>query len=608
MEAQENGFGQELRRRRQEAGRSLSELAERVPCSRSFLSRVENGRRRPTYELAERCDDFLEAGGELLSLAPRPRPAREPRGGKERDGIRGPARTASKLVDRAAAVPPDAPSPASGHGEEFDRLVRRGDLRHAAGRMREADRCYREAHRLAEGRPRAQALAVARICRRWSDPGQVDRELLHLIGDSLAALRDDPGPEAGALRLQLNAHRAKKLSMAVSADTAVARAGPDSGAALARHTLHGLERADSAGAAGLGEEVRCEVLTECRWGLYDFAPAAASLALSERLRDAAVRHGSAHFRGESLMALAVDQLRMGRVYPALSTAQEHRRHAAASRSELARWQQRTLDTTLDLWHGRFAAAADWILRESAEYAERLAADLDVPAGNFRQTRMGQAYWLLREQGRMRELFAGGLADDVQEHGYFPVWRAGLVLALCETGAREQAADLLQAFADDTDGFRALPPHGWAVPTLALLAEACAAIGDRPELRPLVARLRERLAPHNGTGIALAGWPTVLVAPTAQACGVLALAAGEPDTALAHFRQAATPARTSAPQLARLRLWQARALRASGRPGAAAEAPRLLRPAHAVAQEYGMARLAAECAALLAGTGGAGGEE
>ncbi|MDX2650123.1 helix-turn-helix transcriptional regulator [Streptomyces sp. PA03-1a] len=606
MEAEQNGFGQELRRRRQAAGKSLGELAERVPCSRSFLSRVENGMRRPTYELAERCDHFLEAGGELLSLAPRPRPAREPRGGKERDGVRGPVRTASKLVDRAAPVPPDAPALASGYGEEFDRLVRRGDLRHAAGRMREADRCYREAHRLAEGRPRAQALAVVRICRRWSDPGQVDRELLHLIGDSLAALRDDPGPEAGALRLQLNAHRAKKLSMAVSADTAVPQAGPDSGAALARHTLGGLERADAADAAeasGVGEEVRCEVLTECRWGLYDFAPAAASLALSERLRDAAVRHGSAHFRGEALMGLAVDQLRMGRVYPALSTAQEHRRHAAASRSELARWQQRTLDTTLDLWRGRFAAAADWILRESAEYADRLAADLDVPAGNFRQTRMGQAYWLLREQGRMHELFAGGLADDVQEHGYFPVWRAGLVLALCETGARDQAADLLQAFADDTDGFRALPPHGWAVPTLALLAEACAAIGDQAELRPLVARLRERLAPHNGTGIALAGWPTVLVAPTAQACGVLALTAGEPDAALAHFRLAATPARTSAPQLARLRLWQARALRACGRPDAAAEAPRLLRSARAVAEEYGMARLAAECAAPPEEAGG-----
>ncbi|MEU0184230.1 hypothetical protein ABZ312_24020 [Streptomyces sp. NPDC006207] len=60
--------------------------------------------------------------------------------------------------------------------------------------------------------------------------------------------------------------------------------------------------------------------------------------------------------------------------------------------------------------------------------------------------------------------------------------------------------------------------------------------------------------------------------------------------------AATPARTSAPQLARLRLWQARALRACGRPDAAAEAPRLLRSARAVAEEYGMARLAAECAA------------
>ncbi|WP_329188174.1 hypothetical protein [Actinacidiphila glaucinigra] len=35
----------------------------------------------------------------------------------------------------------------------------------------------------------------------------------------------------------------------------------------------------------------------------------------------------------------------------------------------------------------------------------------------------------------------------------------------------------------------------------------------------------------------------------------------------------------------------------------AAAPRLLRPARAVAEEYGMARPAAECAALPAETGG-----
>lgn len=465
--------------------------------------------------------------------------------------------------------------------------------------MREADRLYRAAYASAEADPTARAEAVIRMARRWSDPGQVDHELLQLIRESLAALGDDGSVEAAGLRLRLNAHLAKKLSMAVSQDTAAGQAGPEQGARLARSTLRRLS------VDGKDDEVACEVLTECRWGLYDFMSTAESLTLSERLRDAAARHGSAYFRGEALMAVALDQLRAGKVYSALATANQYRKHAADTRGVLTTWQQHTLDALLDLWHGRFDKAAGWILGDALTFVERLPADLAVPADNLHQTRLGQAYWLLREQGRMADLFASGLADTVERHGYFPVWRAGLALALCETGQYAEGADRLVGFAHDTADFSRFPPSGWAVPTLVLLAEVSAALdargGFEAELRQVLPALRERLAAHDGEQIALAGWPTVLIGPTARARGLLALAAGEPDTALSHFRTATEPVRSSQPQLARLRLAQARALRRSDRPGAAAHASGLLREALRVARTYGMAALATECAALLDST-------
>ncbi|MGW8696929.1 helix-turn-helix domain-containing protein [Streptomyces eurythermus] len=69
-------FGRELRRRRIAAGLSLQQLGQRVHYSKSQLSKVERGLKRPTAELARLCDSALGAGGELTRLvaAPRPQP------------------------------------------------------------------------------------------------------------------------------------------------------------------------------------------------------------------------------------------------------------------------------------------------------------------------------------------------------------------------------------------------------------------------------------------------------------------------------------------------------------------------------------------------------
>ncbi|MFD8588656.1 helix-turn-helix domain-containing protein [Streptomyces sp. NPDC059637] len=70
------GFGQELRRRRLEAGLTLADLAGTVHYSKAQLSKVERGLKAPSRELARMCDAALEADGALVALLPG-RPAGE---------------------------------------------------------------------------------------------------------------------------------------------------------------------------------------------------------------------------------------------------------------------------------------------------------------------------------------------------------------------------------------------------------------------------------------------------------------------------------------------------------------------------------------------------
>jgi transcriptional regulator with XRE-family HTH domain len=61
-------FGADLRKYRKRAKMTQDELAEATQFSRSLLSFVERGERTPSRNLAQRCDDAVEAGGELVRL------------------------------------------------------------------------------------------------------------------------------------------------------------------------------------------------------------------------------------------------------------------------------------------------------------------------------------------------------------------------------------------------------------------------------------------------------------------------------------------------------------------------------------------------------------
>ncbi|GAA2848468.1 helix-turn-helix transcriptional regulator [Streptosporangium fragile] len=61
-------FGAELRKYRKRANLTQYQLAETTQFSRSLLGFIERGERTPSRNLAQRCDDALGAGGELVRL------------------------------------------------------------------------------------------------------------------------------------------------------------------------------------------------------------------------------------------------------------------------------------------------------------------------------------------------------------------------------------------------------------------------------------------------------------------------------------------------------------------------------------------------------------
>ncbi|MFE6687920.1 Scr1 family TA system antitoxin-like transcriptional regulator [Streptomyces sp. NPDC057743] len=61
-------FGEVLRHYREAAGLTQQELAEKIPCDRSHVARIEAGTRVPRDTFAKRCDELLATGGVLLKL------------------------------------------------------------------------------------------------------------------------------------------------------------------------------------------------------------------------------------------------------------------------------------------------------------------------------------------------------------------------------------------------------------------------------------------------------------------------------------------------------------------------------------------------------------
>jgi hypothetical protein len=484
-----------------------------------------------------------------------------------------------------------------------------GDALDQRGADTAADTEYQLAYDIAAGRALDQAEALIRLARRWTDPGKIDWYLLSALSDGIAALTDEDFPErerqvAVALRMQLSAHLARKSTLAVPVVGTDADGIRRNGVRMARTALGQVDHLPPAAA--------CEVLNECRWALFDYDPPAETVKLSERLERESLMARSPYFQNAALMTLAIDQLRLGQVTDAQSTLLAHER--TMQDTHASRWLQLTMETVLDLWHGRFAAAEARLFTVAAPIVARAHAERARVADTLQQTWQGQVYWLRREQGRLVRSTEPEVFRQIEGHAFFAIWRVGLALASTEENDLTAAAAHVRALDEDYHGFAAFPPHGWTVSVAALLAEVCLAMspagrrgdavdqgaGADPlgELLPDIAgRLRAILARYAGE-FALAGWPSVLLGPAERFSGLLAMATGEHEEALHLFDAVADRLAGAAPQAARLQVNKARALINLG---GKADAARLLTGAGATADRLGMRALAMEASELLAET-------
>jgi hypothetical protein len=365
---------------------------------------------------------------------------------------------------------------------------------------------------------------------------------------------------------------------------------------------------------GLPPAAACEVLNECRWALFDYDPPAETIRLSERLELESLLARSPYFHNTALMTLAIDQLRLGRVTDAQGTLLAHERTMPATQA--SRWLQLTMETVLDLWHGRFAAAEARLFNVAAPILARAHAERARTADTLQQTWQGQVFWLRREQGELLTRTDPEVFRQVEGHAFFAIWRVGLALASLDENDLTGAALHVRALDEGYHGFAAFPPHGWTVSVAALLAEACLAMSPAGRgreqgaaqdplgglLPDIAARLRVILSRYAGEFV-LAGWPSVLLGPAERFSGLLAMATGEHEEALHLFDAIADKVAGAPPQAARLQVNKARALirhaqARGGRAGAGAAA-RLLTEAGASADRLGMRALAREASELLA---------
>ena len=87
-----------------------------------------------------------------------------------------------------------------------------------------------------------------------------------------------------------------------------------------------------------------------------------------------------------------------------------------------------METVLDLWHGRFAAAEARLFTVAAPIVARAHAERARVADTLQQTWQGQVFWLRREQGELLTRTDPEVYRQVEGHAFFAIWRVGLALA------------------------------------------------------------------------------------------------------------------------------------------------------------------------------------
>jgi hypothetical protein len=241
-------------------------------------------------------------------------------------------------------------------------------------------------------------------------------------------------------------------------------------------------------------------------------------------------------------------------------------------------QRRMFSLITTGWRAVFAkldgdiAATERLALDALEIGQR------VEAADARSIHTGLLFMIRRWQGRVDELIPATRDLSAGPYALAP-WRAAHPLALIESGAVEEGRAAYERVAGA--GFDAIPRGFHWLGTMALLAEACAAVGDAAGAAALYERLRP-FAAHFVQMSYVGCWGSV-----ERYLGMLAATTGDRDAASAHF-EAALDANGRAGAVLLVAATQQAYARCLGDD---ARAQRLRAQAAAVARERGLPRLA-----------------
>lgn len=386
---------------------------------------------------------------------------------------------------------------------QLEVLVKLADARNRTGDISSGRRASRKAIELAKRlhAPEQLTRAVLGLVRVVSEAWTVDEAGVALLEEALD-LVDESNPGLRAMLLA-------QLAIELYWSDAQQRSGP-----LSLEALQLARRSGDPTALARALDARHHALWEPEHLAERMAIVSELISVATRARDSDVLLTGRRWR-------STDLLEQGRIVEADQELEIFARLAEKVRQPTARWYTLAARARSAFMAGRF------------DEAEQLA-QAAYSTGNRLERRdaLGissvQLFPMLRDQGRLAELEALLHRTAEQYQGRF-LWRAALANVSCHLGRRDAARRDFEHLA--AEQFAGVPSAPERLVSLALLAEVCDLIDDRPR----AGKLYDLLLPYAEHHVT--GGSVVSFGAAARYLGLLARTMGEYRSAREHFETA-----------------------------------------------------------------------
>jgi class 3 adenylate cyclase len=446
-------------------------------------------------------------------------------------------------------------------GDELERhelLLGLGEAQRRTGDVEQAKATIREAAAGAQALGAADLLARAALA--YGGPGFVfgvhDALESALLEQALSTL----GGDDSARRASVMA----RLAMALYASDARERAN-----ALSEQAVGMARRVGDAATLAYALHSRHVALWGPRHLEERLTIATEIVRLAERAGDREQAARGRHFR-------VVDLLETGDLRTAYREMDAQSQLADELRQPLYDWHRGMYRTLRALLEGRYEEA-ETLANETLMIGQRASSDAMETYGV-------QLFSARQDQGRLAELEAS-VAAFVEQQPDVPGWRAVLACLYAEIGRDADARREFDAVVGG--GLAHLPEDPVWMPTMAMLSQACASLGDTQR----AVELYDHLLPYTGRTV-IVGAGVACRGAVAEYLGLLAATMGRWIEATLHFESAIemNTRMNARPRVATTQVGYAQMLLARGDAGDTAKAIGLLGQALETAQQLGMKRL------------------